>query len=415
MREFLEQIAGDNQFYSSENEAYRTNEKLPFRVAPEPFWVDEVQARTLERLGPVLSDFWDATAELYAVDERAHELLDRGKPEIMRDVEAPNYIFLRPDIVVTEEGLGICEIETSIFGLGLAELLNRGFSEYGFDTLAEDRRLQAHITASTPPEGMIAFSDKTKAFEGQLKFLADTVFSASWRFWGVEHAKRANRDSPTYRAHYLHEYLTDRFIKRLYEDEEGDQIVPGLTPQFEEKAILAFLWDKRFERHYRQQLGDSDYDFLKTLVLPTWIVGEEESFSPGLPGNFQESVDLATLPRSKRGFVLKASGFGDSSSWSEGVSFLQDKSSATAREQLTAAQKGSCHQLQVVQEFREGAKLPVTYEDGTYLVETRNRFRLTPYYSTKLGELLVIKATGCEGTNRIHASTTSVNTAVAVK
>lgn len=40
------------------------------------------------------------------------------------------------------------------------------------------------------------------------------------------------------------------------------------------------------------------------------------------------------------------------------------------------------------------------------------RTRITPYYNLP-GELLTIKATGCEHTNYIHASSVSINTAVA--
>ena len=44
------------------------------------------------------------------------------------------------------------------------------------------------------------------------------------------------------------------------------------------------------------------------------------------------------------------------------------------------------------------------------------RIRLTPYFSMvgqNQGQLIAIKATGCEKTNYVHASTASVNAAVA--
>lgn len=55
-------------------------------------------------------------------------------------------------------------------------------------------------------------------------------------------------------------------------------------------------------------------------------------------------------------------------------------------------------------------------KDDQSLEKMRARIRITPYFSMTAGnegQLIAIKATGCQDTNYIHASTASINTAVA--
>lgn len=57
------------------------------------------------------------------------------------------------------------------------------------------------------------------------------------------------------------------------------------------------------------------------------------------------------------------------------------------------------------------------YETDEHVLNRMDaRIRLTPYFSMEAdekGELIAIKATGCKDTNYVHASTASINTAVA--
>lgn len=416
MKELLEQVAGGHQFYHVRSPEYASTDTLPFRISPEPFYVSDKEAQAIELIGQEISGFMLATNGLYATNETAHELLDRGKPEFFLNNQRPDYMFLRPDMVVTPDGFTICEIETSVFGLALAELLNQGYISAGFETMTEETTLRNHVASTLPAEGTLVYTDKTKAFAGQLEFLAKQVFSGDDRHWQIAHAGEVTNAGSIYRAHYLVEYLSDMAVRTLY-DRPGAkaQTMPSLTPQFEEKAILAFIWDKRFEDYYRNALGYAGFDLLRSVIPPTWIVGQEAYFAPGLPGNLQESVDLAGLSRSKRTFVLKPSGFSPDSSWSEGVSFLQSKSHDDARQLLEHATINSAQQLYVVQEFKEGVKRIMSYDSPEGIVDMQARVRLTPYFSTMVGKLLGIKATGCEGTQLIHATTASINTAVSIK
>jgi hypothetical protein len=212
--------------------------------------------------------------------------------------------------------------------------------------------------------------------------------------------------------------MNDPAVKMLLDQatKNSGDLLPSPTPHMEEKAILAFLWDRRFEQRLKKRLGDAAFNHLRAIIPPTWIVGQEPFFALGMPDGVATSVDLASLSRSKRALVLKESGFGARSSWGEGVKFLHKKSANTARELLQEAQE-STKSLFVVQQFNKAQDTPITYEarDGTIQLAPAARIRLTPYFSMAdddMGRLVGVKVTGCENTDLIHGSSSSINTAV---
>lgn len=73
--------------------------------------------------------------------------------------------------------------------------------------------------------------------------------------------------------------------------------------------------------------------------------------------------------------------------------------------------------LYVVQEFKKGEERKIIDEgDGSLFTGMAAKIRITPYFSMakdSYDKLIAIKATGCEKINYIHASTGSINTAVA--
>ncbi len=417
MRPQLEAVVGNHGIYEARRDEYRTGQKIPFRVSPTPLVLSPEQKKEVGKIGPDITGYFRAIDELHKTDERVREILDTNKPAIFL-VDTPiDYLFLRPDMVITPKGFSINEVETSPFGLALAEMLNRGYRGEGFETMVGDTALTDHVHASTPATGEIIYTPHTQQYAGQMTFLADEVFSGNDRRWTASPAKE-RKDTPgsVYRGFYLSEYDSDPDVKLLLESKiAGKQsISPSPTPHMEEKAVLSFIWDKRFENHLRERLGPAAFNHLRGVIPPTWIVGQEQFFAPGMPNNMDTSLGLATLSRSKRTFVLKSSGFDASSSWAQGVHFLHEKSAVDSYEILTNAQKA--RGLHVIQEFTGGLSTPMNYDEDGNITPMSAKIRLTPYFSAKgkkEGELVAIKATGCERTDYIHAGSSSINTAVA--
>jgi len=419
----LESVVGGHSIYAARRQEFATDKKVPFKVASAPFQLTSKQKGEISTIGADITSYFKAVDELYCFNGTVRNILNTGKPEIFVVDRPVQYLFVRPDLIITSKGFSVCEIETSPFGLALAEMLNRAYTQEGFETMVDDGALPDYIQASTPIEGTIVYSNKTAAYSGQLTFLADEVFSGQGREWKTQKVEDVLSDKKKdekgiYRGIYLGEYMTDPAVKMLLDQSinYSDRLIPSPTPHMEEKAVLAFLWDRRFEQRLRKQLGDPAFNHLRAIIPPTWIVGQERFFAPGMPDGVATSVDLASLSRSKRTLVLKESGFGVKSSWAEGVKFLHDQSANTARALLQQAQ-GSTDSLFVVQQFNKAQDIPMTYEsqDGTIQTAPRARVRLTPYFSMAEGDtgrLVGIKATGCENTDLIHSSSASINAAV---
>lgn len=417
IRERLKVETNGHSMYNVRREEYKNGDSntVNFRVSPTPFKLSRKQKTEIEDIGKAICCYMDYCIELYKTNESAHELLDRGKPKEYKNVQDAKYLFLRPDLILTDSGFCLCEIETSPFGLGLAEVLNRTYGNEGHETAIHQNQLKNYIQSKIENSGTIAYSDKVKSFAGQLDFMAEQVFSGNGKSWD---ATKVNSNMVSnkqiYRAFYLTEQFTDENVANLLK-QSSHIYLPTSTPQFEEKALLSFIWDKRYVQSFRDRLGESTFDLLREIIPKTWVLGEEQYVDGGLPNGKQDSLSLAELSKGSRKFVLKQSGFTTSSSWGEGVKFLHKMGSGKALEMLKSAQEDKEH-LYIIQEFNQGKAVPMSFIDDDGIFKNINaKIRITPYYAymgNEKGKLIAAKVTGCENTEYIHASTASINTAV---
>jgi len=422
MREAIEAVVGNHSIYSARRQEFDTGKKIPFRISPRPLYLSKEQKIDIQNIGSDISCYFHIVDEMYVNNMGGvRNILDTGKPQIFLADQLAHYLFARPDLIITEGGFSICEVETSPFGLALAEILNQAYQNKGFETMVDSGAISEQVRQNTPIEGNIVYSKKTQAYSGQITFLADKVFSGDGRHWESQDADNITlqNNSNIYRGFYLNEYLSDPAIKILLDRQitNNDNTIPSPTPYMEEKAILSLIYDKRFEEYLRIKLGVASFKHLKTVIPPTWIVGQEQFFAPGMPNNISSSIELANLSKSKRAYVLKSSGFSENSSWKEGVHFLQRESTEKTLQLLHEAETDKTG-LHIVQEFKKGLNIPLNYEseDEKSEMPMTARIRLTPYFAVtnngQDGKLIAIKATGCENTDFIHASSTSINTAV---
>lgn len=402
--------------YDVREEKYKANnyDEIPFRVAPSPFILTAQQLEELKNIGYALNSYIEGVIKLYNENEEAKKILDRGKPSIFTNKQIHKYLFLRPDLILTKDGFSICEIETSPFGLALAEILNSAYGKENFNTIVNQNTLKNHIVSNLPKNGTIAYSKKVQAYTGQINFMANEIFSSNKSKWKTQIINGEEIQSEEiYRAFYLSEYMTDENVKKLIN--QNKNYIPTLTPQIEEKAILSFIWDKRFSEFFKRLLGETSFNFLRKIIPPTWILKEEANFDLGMPEGILNSINLSNLSKKQRQFVLKKSGFSDDCSWSKGVYFLHQMSSRKIKEILKNATEDNMNSY-ILQEFKEGKKQIMEYIDEKgEILKMEVKTRITPYYSfigKNKGELIAAKITGCEKTDFIHASTISINTAI---
>lgn len=399
-------ITRENKRYSlydvRRREYKKDSDELPFRVSPSPLCITDDQQKELRKLGYAVCHYVKVIMQLYQNDEEIRRILNKGKADIFLNSQNPQYLFLRPDLIVTENGFKICELETSIFGLALSDILNRCYIQNGYQTIVEEDILKKYINSQIPNYGDIAYSRRVQAFHGQLEYLANEIFSNQDKKWQTKLIENETYFSNNiYRAFYSEECLSDCAMNHAIKN-----CVPSLTPQFEEKALLAFIWDTRFCNDIQKKLGDVEYTCLRTAIPPTCILGEEKYFDADIP----ELTSMAKLPKSQRNFVLKKSG---DSAWGEGITFLHKISHEKVKKAIENAYQAN--DLYIIQYFTEGKKIQMQYFLKNDIQTMQAKVRITPYYAfcgQDFGKLISIKATGCENTDYIHGATNSINTSI---
>src|SRR6267378_3536435 len=113
---------------------------MEWKISPAPFPLGENLAKEIESLGRVLLQFYRATNLLYrkSVEGKQPEWiarwLDLGKPAdliaLQRSVAFKNDVprVIRPDILLTETGFSITELDSVPGGIGLTAWLNKTYS-----------------------------------------------------------------------------------------------------------------------------------------------------------------------------------------------------------------------------------------------------------------------------------------------
>ncbi len=149
-----------------------------WRLAPDPFPLpSELHARIVD-LGPRLHAFYQACNLLYrqSVEGKQpawiHRYLDAGKPEAVvqmaREKAWKNDLpaVIRPDILLTDEGLVITELDSVPGGIGLTAWLQEAYAAAGAS------RLTPHASRVTSHESRTETVSMTTILEGFRTILA---------------------------------------------------------------------------------------------------------------------------------------------------------------------------------------------------------------------------------------------------
>src|SRR5437762_5847275 len=116
-------------------------------ISPEAFPISDKFASELETLGHRLFVFQRACNQLYQLSARGKQpgwisrYLDAGKPaelvQLSRQKSFRDCLprVIRPDLILTESGYAITEIDSVPGGIGLTAWLNRTYSAIGEDVI----------------------------------------------------------------------------------------------------------------------------------------------------------------------------------------------------------------------------------------------------------------------------------------
>ena len=393
---------------------------LDWRISPAPFPLGENLAKEVESLGRVLLQFYRAVNLLYRKSAEGKQpewiarWLDLGKPaELIALQRSPAFKndvprVIRPDILLTETGISITELDSVPGGIGLTGWLGKTYSIVSEGGVPR-RPNQDGDSQSSPlrnnnliggADGMvrgfesifgdaktvhIVVSEEAATYRPEMEWLSKQVRSAKCEVRSAAFTDFADGDA-VYRFFELFDLPNVPNAKQIFElaAEKRIRLTPPPKPVFEEKMLFALLWNRHLHDFWRQELGEGFLARLKKLVPYTWIVDPSplppQAVIPEL--NLTDWRQLKNLSQKERDLILKVSGFSEHAWGARGVFLGSDLSQEDWAKAVDDALQHFEQSPRVIQRYHKPALVEAQWFDfaKNEVVPMKGRVRLCPYY-----------------------------------
>jgi hypothetical protein len=367
-----------------------------WKFSPEPLRLTKAEGRFIASLGHPLAQFQQACDELYRRSASGKlprwiaDLLDAGKPGWMADLQKKTETradfprVIRPDLILTDGGFALTELDSVPGGIGITAWLSRLYADAGYPVLGGRDGMIEGFSSVLPEGGAILLSEESADYRREMQWLAGEA-------GGGRTVEAAESYRPDGRALYrFFEWFDWQAIPEARHLAElaaagGPRLTPPCKPHLEDKLWLALLWTPALKPVWEKTLRGSHLARVREIVPPGWVVDPAplppQAALPVLRVNSWEEV--AGFSQKQRRLVLKISGFHETAWGSRGVHIGHDLSQAEWSERVHGAMADFESQPWIMQEFREGRLIehPVYQEDGSVAM-MRGRVRLCPYFFT---------------------------------
>ena len=374
-----------------------------WRVAAEPFVLPSGMEEELQKLGFRLRKFTEACNLLYRLSVAGKrpawiaELLDRGKPpeliELARTKALADVVplVIRPDVILTDDGFIIAELDNVPGGIGLTSWLNDVYAAEGFAVLGGsgmDEGFRAVVGG-----GDIAISQEAADYRPEMEWMATRIGA---RVIDAENPPDDLR-SKVYRFFELFDLPNIAGSAALLQAAAGGKLTmsPPPKPWIEEKLWFALFWLRPLADFWKRELGDKHFAALQKVIPRTWLMDPQPlpptAVYPGL--EIQSWEELKKFSQRERELVLKVSGFSELAWGSRSVKVGQDLSHEDWAQAIEVALGDWERQPWILQRFHHSRVVEMDYAEGGRMVRMKGRVRLCPYYfcgerETKLGGVL---------------------------
>jgi len=369
---------------------------LEWQIAPAPFPLGENLAAEIESLGRVLLQFYRAVNLLYRKSAEGKQpdwvarWLDLGKPreliELQRAAAFKNEIprVIRPDILLTENGYAITELDSVPGGIGLTAWMNQ---TYGGDVIggAEGMLRGFESIFGDAKNVHLVVSEEAKTYRPEMEWVAKQVQGSKFKVQSSEFLDFQEGDA-VYRFFELFDLPNVANSKKIFELalEKKIRLTPPPKPLFEEKMLFALLWNRNLQNFWRQELGEGFLARLKRVIPYTWLVDPTPLPPQGaIPElNLTDWSQLKAMSQKERDLILKVSGFSDKAWGSRGVFLGSDLSQADWSAAVDAALRDFEKSPSVLQRFNKPSQVETSWFDFSKneVVPMKGRVRLCPYY-----------------------------------
>ncbi|UVT21760.1 MAG: hypothetical protein H8K03_07655 [Nitrospira sp.] len=421
-----------------------------WRISPCPFFLSSDQLQFFTQLGPQLLSFYRGLNRLYNESVKGIQpgwvagYLDQGKPEAlvqysrMKRFRDALPAVIRPDIIPTQDGMVITELDSVPGGIGLTACLSRIYHDLdggrsqiigGRDGMVRGfaRMLRSYRDQR---EGCVAIlvSEESKDYRPEMSWLAAQLREDGISAWCVEprdirftedglRLQTDRSEQPigvVYRFYELFDLLNIPKAELVqYAAKKGlVSMTPPYKPALEEKSAFALLHHPMLRPFWEKELGADGMLHLSTIMPKTWVLDPTPlpaiATIPDLHvGNRPVAhwAALETATQKERHFVIKPSGFSELAWGSRGVSIGHDMPQAEWTQALREALTSFSRTPYILQEFHKGRLFEMSFmdEDRGTIAPMSGRARLSPYYFVSEGrtELAGILATICPSDKKI--------------
>jgi hypothetical protein len=385
-------------------------------LSPDAFPIDRKSLADLEQLGHRLFVFQRACNQLYQLSVRGKQpewvarYLDAGKPKELigfsrrKEIRDDLPRVIRPDLILTEKGYIIAEIDSVPGGIGLTGWLNQTYASFDNDIVGGANGMLDGFRAIVPNGADIVISQESATYRPEMGWLAARLNQTSnspqdesvpladlqtesspWRVVSAEdyepHDGRA-----MYRFFELFDLPNIPGIEHaLRANAEGRiKITPPIKPYLEEKLWFALFWLQPLREFWRRELGDKYFTKLQEVIPYSWLLDPtplpQHAVIPRLEiHNWREA---AKFSQKDRELLLKVSGFSPLGWGSRGIALGSDLPHSEWEKRIEHALATFESSPTILQRFRKGRLFEHSYwdPDSAELKVMKGRVRLCPYY-----------------------------------
>jgi hypothetical protein len=373
-------------------------------LSPDAFPIEKDFERELEQLGHRLFVFQRACNQLYQLSVKGKQpawiarYLDAGKPaeliEFSREKQFRDDLpsVIRPDLVLTDEGYTIAEIDSVPGGIGLTAWLNHTYSAFDKEIIGGAEGMLEGFQTVLPKGGDIVIAEESATYRPEMEWIvarlkdrpavagvADPGSKArsipagvsdpgySWRVVSAENYEpQDGRD--VYRFFELFDLPNIPNIdKTLRAVAEGKiKITPPIKPYLEEKMWFALFWMQPLREFWRRELGEKYFLKLQEVIPYSWLLDPtplpQHAVIPRL--EIQDWREAGKFSQKDRDLLLKVSGFSPLGWGSRGISLGSDLPHAEWQQRIDAALATFDSSPMIMQKFHKGRLFEHRYWDN---------------------------------------------------
>lgn len=406
-------------------------EDKSWQLSPDAWALSPAQLAELDAIGAACLEYHQAFETLYLRSAAGKNLLrnkpllapwaadylDRGKPAALvahaRDPKSRGAFptVLRPDLLLTDAGFVMTELDSVPGGIGLTAFLNRLYSENGdivgagdamirgfYDSLAAQRKDVRN------PLIALVVSDEAATYRPEMQWLAEQLQLQGRRVFCLDPDDvfplgsslcfdvegNPEKIDVIYRFFELFDLENIPTAHYFFEAWAAGEvaIVPPMRAYQEEKLGLALFHHHLLQDFWAETLSGRALKLLRQLIPASWAL-DPTPLPPGavLDGPkvggraLTDWRQLTAASQKERDLIIKISGYHESAWGARSVVLGSDCSREEWQGGVDVAIEDAPRNLHVLQEFKKPRRARHRiYDRERQVREVDGRLRLCPYY-----------------------------------